>query len=162
MVPITAASSLERTDTRANLPGMITERHHEADALSFADLRQRLKSGTRVIIVEGRQRTVIGKVVEVSGDSITVRAPDNSSSAVLPGQGTAWHLRTDSLINGTLIGAAFGAVISVANYQNGVGAGAISGVPIWALIGVLTDRFRTSGAHRGETCGRFVSVGSRS
>jgi len=70
---------------------MITERHHEADALSFADLRQRLKSGTRVIVVEGRQRTVIGKVVEVSGDSITVRAPDKQQQrrSAGPGDGMA-------------------------------------------------------------------------
>ena len=51
-----------------------------------------------------------------------------------------WHLGTDSLTNGTLIGAALGTVISIANYKDGAGAGAISGVPIWALIGALTDR----------------------
>ncbi|HEX7796804.1 MAG TPA: hypothetical protein VF456_20720 [Vicinamibacterales bacterium] len=121
------------------VPGMITERRHEEDALSFDDLSQRLKPGTRVIVVDGGQRTVIGKVAEVSGDSITVRATDNSST-VLPSQGTTWHLRTDSLTNGTLIGAAVGVVISIANYKDGAGAGAISGVPIWALLGALTDR----------------------
>jgi len=124
-----------------SVPGMITERRNQRDAVSFDELRRRVKRGTRVIVEQGGQRRTVGKVLEVSGDSVIVRSPDDTSTTTLSDRGTTWHLTSDSLNNGILIGAAFGTAVAVFNYKDGAGAaGAIAGVPIWALIGALTDR----------------------
>src|SRR5262245_28523422 len=112
------------------VPGMITERRNERDAVSFDDLRRRLKPGTRVVVEQGSQRRTVGKVLEVSGDSVVVRSSDDTTTTMLQNRGTTWHLESDSLNNGILIGAAVGTAISVVNYKDGAGAGAITGVPI--------------------------------
>jgi len=119
---------------------MITERRNERDTVSFDDLRQRLKRGTRVVVEEGGQRKTVGKVLEVSGDSVVVRSPDDTTTT-LSNRGTTWHLRSDSLTNGILFGAAFGTAVAVVNYKDGASAAAaMTGVPIWALVGALADR----------------------
>jgi hypothetical protein len=121
------------------VPGLITERRNERDPLSLEDLQRRVKPGTRVLVMNAGGDPTAGKVVDVSGDSLTLRSEDGTTTTIANAAAT-WHLRSDSLKNGILIGAALGAAIAVANYKDGAGAGAITGVPIWALIGALTDR----------------------
>ena len=121
------------------VPGLATERRNERNPLSFEDVHRRVKTGTTVVFVNARGETTAGKVVDVSGDVLTMRSEDGSTRALTSGAGL-WHLTSDSLKNGIVIGAAIGGVISVANYKDGAGAGAITGVPIWALIGALADR----------------------
>ena len=122
------------------VPGMITERRNERDPVSFDDVRRRVKTGTSVIVIDQSRRQIAGKVVEVTADSVTMRAMDGTTTT-LAGQASTWHLTSDSLTNGMLIGAAVGAVVAVVNYKDGASAGgAITGVPIWALIGTLADR----------------------
>lgn len=121
------------------VPGLATERRNERDPMSFDELRRRVKPGTAVVVVNpGRARTA-GKVLDISGDALTIRAVDGSTATLTSGAAT-WHLVSDSLKNGIVIGAAVGAVAAVVNYKDGAGAGAITGVPIWALIGALADR----------------------
>ena len=121
------------------VPGMIAERRNERDPLSFDDVRRRVKAGTNVIVVN-QSRQQVGKVVEVTADSVTMRSMDGTTTT-LAGQASTWHLTSDSLTNGMLIGAAFGATVAVFNYKDGASAaGAITGVPIWALIFTLVDR----------------------
>ena len=65
----------------------------------------------------------------------------DGTTTTLAGQTSTWHLTSDSLKNGMLIGAALGAAVAVFNYKDGASAaGAITGVPIWALIFTLVDR----------------------
>ena len=121
------------------VPGLVTERRNERDPVSFDDVRHRVRAGTNVIGVQSR-RQIAGKVVEVTADSVTMRAMDGTTTT-LAGQSSTWHLTSDSLKNGMLIGAAVGAAAAVVNYKDGASAGgAITGVPIWALIGTLVDR----------------------
>lgn len=122
-----------------SVPGMAAERRHEGKALTFDDVKQRVKSGTPVMVVNQGRRETLGRVVEATGDSLTIRAGDGTTTTIA-GSASTWHLRSDRLTNGILIGGGLGAVIAVANYKDGAGVGAISGVPIWALIGALTDR----------------------
>jgi hypothetical protein len=120
------------------VPGMVMEKQHENHSLSFNEVRRQVKPGTPVVaFVQGRRET-LGRVVAVAGNGLTVRAMDGSTSNMSGREGT-WHFRTDSLKNGILIGTAIGAVATVVNYRE-AGSGAISGVPIWALIGALADR----------------------
>jgi hypothetical protein len=122
------------------VPGMVTERRNERDPLSADDLRRRVKNGTTIVIVNAQGQRTVGKVVDVSGDSVTMRAADGTTTTLPVGRGT-WHLRSDSLKNGTLIGAAIGSVAAVVNYKDGApAAGAVAGVGIWALLGALADR----------------------
>ena len=122
------------------VPGMVTERRNERDALSANELSRRVKIGTTFVIVNAQGRRTIGKVVDVSGDSVTMRAADGSTTTMPAGRGT-WHLTSDNLKNGILIGAAIGSVSAVVNYKDGAPAsGAIAGVGIWALLGALADR----------------------
>lgn len=121
------------------VPGIVTERRYERDPLSFDELRRHVKPGTTVVVLDASGNKTTGKVVDVTGDSLSLRAGDGSTRTI-SGDATIWHLTSDSLTNGILIGAALGAAISVANYKDGAGAGAITGVPIWALLGALADR----------------------
>jgi hypothetical protein len=122
------------------VPGMVTERRNQREPLSFDEVQRRVKAGTTVIVVgQGGQQTA-GKVVAVAADSLTMRSKDGATIS-LPSQTSTWHLTSDSLTNGMLIGAGIGAVAAVVNYKDGASAaGAISGVGIWALIGTLVDR----------------------
>src|SRR5262245_5965897 len=122
------------------VPGMVTERRNERDALTPDDLCRRVKNGTTIVIVNAQGQRTVGKVVDVSGDSVTMRAADGTTTTVPAGRGI-WHLTSDSLKNGILIGAALGSVIAVVNYKDGApAAGAVAGVGIWALLGALADR----------------------
>ena len=122
------------------VPGMVTERRNERDPLLADDLRRRVKNGTTIVIVNAQGQRTVGKVVDVSGDSVTMRAADGTTTTLPVGRGT-WHLRSDSLKNGILIGAAIGSVAAVVNYKDGApAAGAVAGIGIWALIGALADR----------------------
>jgi hypothetical protein len=122
------------------VPGMITEKRNERDPLSFDDVRRRVKAGTNVIVIDQSRRQTIGKVVAVAADSVTMRSMDGTTTT-LAGQTSTWHLTSDSLKNGMLIGAAFGAAVAVANYKGEANAaGAITAVPIWSLIFTLVDR----------------------
>jgi hypothetical protein len=122
------------------VPGMVAERRNERDPLSFNDVRRRVKAGTNVIVVDQSGRQTIGKVVAVAADSLTMRSMDGTTTTVA-GQTSTWHLTSDSLTNGMLMGAALGAAVAVFNYKDGASAaGAITGVPIWALIFTLADR----------------------
>lgn len=122
------------------VPGMITERRYERDPLSFDDVRRRVKAGTNVIVVDQSGRQTVGKVVDVAPDSVTMRSRDGTTTT-LAGRTSTWHLTSDSLTNGMLIGAAVGAVAAVVNYKDGANAaGAMTAVPIWALIFTLVDR----------------------
>jgi hypothetical protein len=122
------------------VPGMVTERRNERDALSPDELRRRVKNGTTIVIVNAQGQRTVGKVVDVSGDSVTMRGADGTTTTVPAGRGT-WHLTSDSLKNGVLIGAALGSVFAVVNYKDGApAAGAAAGVGIWALLGALADR----------------------
>jgi len=122
-----------------SVSGMATERRHERNPLTFEDVKRRVKSGTPVMKVNQDRHETVGKVVEASGDSLTIRADDGTTTTVA-GSTSTWHLRSDSLTNGILIGAGLGTAGAVFNYKDGAGVGAIIGVPIWALIGALTDR----------------------
>jgi hypothetical protein len=122
------------------VPGMVTERRNERDSLSPDELRRRVKNGTTIVIVNAQGQRTVGKVVDVSGDSVTMRAADGTTTTVPAARGT-WHLTSDSLKNGILIGAAVGSVFAVVNYKDGASAGgAVAGVGIWALLGALADR----------------------
>ena len=122
------------------VPGIVAERRNERDPLPFNDVRRRVKTGTSVIVVDQSGRQTIGKVVAVTADSVTMRSMDGTTTTVA-GQTSTWHLTSDSLANGMLIGAALGAAVAVFNYKDGASAaGAITGVPIWALIFTLVDR----------------------
>ena len=122
------------------VPGMIAERRNQRDPLSFDDVRRRVKAGTNVVVVDQSGRQTIGEVLAISADSVTMRSMDGMTTT-LAGQASTWHLTSDSLTNGMLIGAALGATVAVFNYKDGASAaGAITGVPIWALIFTLVDR----------------------
>src|SRR5262245_8768020 len=121
------------------VPGMVTERRNERNPLLPEELRRRVKPGTTLVVVNARGDKTVGKVVDIAGDSVTMRSADGVTTTLAAGTGT-WHLTSDSLINGILIGAALGSAIAVVNYKNGApAAGALAGVGIWALIGALTD-----------------------
>ena len=123
-----------------SVPGMVAEHRGERDPLSFDEVRHRVKSGTTVIGVDQGGRQIAGKVMDVTADSVTVRATDGTTTT-LTGQASTWHLTSDSLKNGILIGAAVGAVAAVLNYKDGAPtAGAIAGVGMYTLIGALADR----------------------
>jgi hypothetical protein len=120
---------------------MITEKRNERDPVSFDDVRRRVKAGTNVIVIDQNRRQTVGKVVEVTADSVTIRSIVDGTTTTLAGQTSTWHLTSDSLKNGMLIGAAFGAAVAVANYKGEANAaGAITAVPIWSLIFTLVDR----------------------
>jgi hypothetical protein len=121
------------------VPGLATERRNARDPLSFDEVRLRVKPGMNVVAVNAAGHKTAGKVADVSGDSVTMRAIDGTT-ATLTSRASTWHLVSDSLKNGILIGAAVGTAAAVVNYKDGAGAGAITGVPIWALIGALADR----------------------
>ncbi len=122
-----------------SVSGMATERRHERNPVTFAAVKRRVKSGTLVMKVSQGRRETVGRVVDASGDSLVVRAGDGTTTTIA-GSTTTWQLRSDSLTNGILIGAGVGTAGAVFNYKDGAGAGALIGVPIWALIGALTDR----------------------
>jgi len=122
------------------VPGMLAERRNERDPLSFDDVSRRVKTGTNVIVVDQGRRQTTGRVLNVTADSLTIRAMDGTTMT-MAGQTSSWHLTSDSLKNGMLIGAAFGAAVAVFNYKDGANAaGAITAVPIWSLIFTLVDR----------------------
>lgn len=82
-------------------------------ARSFEELQSILRVGQTVVVTDGSGRQTKGRLTDVSPSALVVSTPDTRTFA----EGTVAEIRSpDSLSNGVLIGAAFGAGLATWDY----------------------------------------------
>lgn len=125
-------------------------------ARSFDELRQILKADETIVVTDESGRQTKGRLAEISATSLTVLAPER---LIFAERAVAQIRRTDSIWNGTLLGAAAGGAVYLGGLMfceaNKLDCGAAGGAEVWmpgspmtawlapaagAILGALVDR----------------------
>jgi len=99
---------------------------------AFADLPNRLKISQTVVVTDATGQTTKGKVAGITASSLDVLAPDRRT---LPSQTINKISRTDSPLNGTLIGAGVGIGASLLWYEGAMNSPEEGSIYVWYAVG---------------------------
>lgn len=116
-------------------------------ARSFEELPSILKVGQTLVVTDASGRQTKGRLMDVSPFALVVTTPDARTFAA----GTVAEIRLpDSLLSGTLIGAAAGAGLAAWDYwidpsEPGNGAITVAAIGLGGAIGAGVDALRTGG-----------------
>ena len=118
--------------------GLLIDALSQEDPTSQHLVYTKIKSGQRVVAFQSGQRSTIGRVIDVSGESFVV-ADSNGRRTTFANADVKARVTPDSLKNGFLIGSGIGALFAAVAYRDS-GAMALVAIPAWALIGAGVDK----------------------
>ena len=114
---------------------------------TFDEVNARLRPGDRVTVTDAQQRTISGRVEEISTSSLRMMVDAKRQDFALHDLLRIERRTSDSLLNGALIGAAIGGALSLRVL---LGKCLVPEQLSIHLGGIKLDRYRRRGWHRAR------------